>query len=562
MNLICHPCTRNFHRWAIGVCIVVAAISPQPGRAEGRRVAFLVGVNEYLKPGLKPLRFAEADVEAVTAELKNFGFETTLLTGTQATNRRINETVVELTASLTRNDTVLVMLAGHGQQLRVEKSPGEWIDEAFFCPVDGVKDQPESLCSISNMIDKHLCANAGQRMVLIDACRNKPFDGGRGVQGQVISLPEETAVLFSCRAGQESFEREELQHGIFTYALLDALRGGAAREGKIVWSAVVSYVDWMMAGELLRGHMPVTSPQVPVSAGGVSYAVIGQGNWKKEKIPKGKATPNPVPITSSVINSIGMKLVRVPPSTFEMGSPVSEPGRRRGEVQHAVSIESEFYVGVCEVSQSEYRLVMNVSPSYFNERGVGGEFLENRLSEQLPVEQVSWIEANEFCKRLSELPAEKAARRRYRLPTEAEWELACRGGTRSAFFFGEAFSDRLANGDARFLINGTATIETASPNGAGFLGSTVDVAMYQRNSLGLYGTSGNVSEWCADFFDASFYSQSPTVNPVGPASGQTRVVRGGSWFDAPSDLRSAARGSADPAERSPFIGFRVVMESL
>ncbi|MFM7739460.1 MAG: formylglycine-generating enzyme family protein, partial [Planctomycetota bacterium] len=117
-----------------------------------------------------------------------------------------------------------------------------------------------------------------------------------------------------------------------------------------------------------------------------------------------------------ITNSIGMKLVLIPKGTFLMGSPESEEGRLGGEVQHEVTLSSDFYLGITEVTQAQYQKVMGENPSYFQGDKVQGE------SSNHPVEQVSWEDAVEFCKNLSELPKEKAAGRVYRLPTEAEWE--------------------------------------------------------------------------------------------------------------------------------------------
>ena len=139
---------------------------------------------------------------------------------------------------------------------------------------------------------------------------------------------------------------------------------------------------------------------------------------------------------------------------------------------------------------------------------------------KLPVECVSWDDACEFCRRLSEMPAEKAAGRLYRLPTEAQWEYACRAGAASAYAFGALLDPADANFDGRF----------AGADGMpAFAGSTTPIGSYQPNAWGLFDMHGNAWEWCADWFSPGYYRDSPSRDPQGPAVGFARVLRGGSW---------------------------------
>jgi formylglycine-generating enzyme required for sulfatase activity len=134
-----------------------------------------------------------------------------------------------------------------------------------------------------------------------------------------------------------------------------------------------------------------------------------------------------------ITNSIGVKLVLIPKGIFTMGSPESEKGHDESETQHEVTISKDYYLGVTEVTQGQYEKVMGTNPSYFQKREI-----RKSDSSMYPVEQVSWEDAVEFCKKLSDLPEEKNAGRVYRLPTEAEWEYACRAGSKSAYSFGES----------------------------------------------------------------------------------------------------------------------------
>ncbi len=133
-----------------------------------------------------------------------------------------------------------------------------------------------------------------------------------------------------------------------------------------------------------------------------------------------------------IANSIGIKLVLIPKGTFMMGSPKTEEGRVQDETQHQVTISKDYYLGVTEVTQGQYEKVMGTNPSNFQGKKIEGS------SSNHPVDKVSWEDAVEFCQKLSELPEEKAAGRVYRLPTEAEWEYACRAGRKTAYTFGES----------------------------------------------------------------------------------------------------------------------------
>lgn len=251
----------------------------------------------------------------------------------------------------------------------------------------------------------------------------------------------------------------------------------------------------------------------------------------------------------TITNSLGMRLVLIPAGNFVMGSADTEPGREAQEgPRHRVRITGPFYMGEYEVTQSEYEKVMGENPS-------------NNPGARNPVEGVLWAEAAEFCRRLSGLPEEKQAKRRYRLPTEAEWEYACRAGAATAFAFGDSLSTEQANFNA-----------VAEPDGAvlkppGPVGRTAKVGSYKPNAWGLYDMHGNVFEWVSDAHDDAYYANSPQQDPNGPANPTGfRVLRGGSWWTGVNCCRSAFRkrgGGAgeradDPLFRDQTVGFRVV----
>ena len=244
-----------------------------------------------------------------------------------------------------------------------------------------------------------------------------------------------------------------------------------------------------------------------------------------------------------ITNSIGMKLALIPAGKFIMGSPQDEKDRLLAEEQHEVAITKPFYLGVYAVTQAEYEKVMGNNPSYFSPKGAGKASVKDMDTGQFPVEQVSWDDAVAFCKELSELPEEKKAGWVYRLPTEAEWEYACRAGTKTVFHYGDSLSSKQAN------FNG------GLPYGGGdkgpYLERTAKVGSYAPNAFGLYDMHGNVWEWCQDWYDANYY------DPPGPAQASHRVVRGGCWFHDGRCCRSAFRYRFVPGYRDFRLGFRV-----
>jgi formylglycine-generating enzyme required for sulfatase activity len=225
-----------------------------------------------------------------------------------------------------------------------------------------------------------------------------------------------------------------------------------------------------------------------------------------------------------------------------------------------VEITRPFYLGVSAVTQEEYQRVMGGNPSYFAPSGGGSGKVGGVDTRHAPVEQVSWQDAVEFCRRLAELPEEKRLGQSYRLPTEAEWEYACRGGhlfNQSVPFYLDQPSQSISSRQANFNGNAPHSGGAKGP----FLERTTPVGSYPANALGLIDMHGNVWEWCADWFDPGYYQVSPKRDPSGPpnSSNNNRVLRGGSWLYSGQYLRAAYRGRNEPGNRSDGIGFRVVL---
>ena len=246
----------------------------------------------------------------------------------------------------------------------------------------------------------------------------------------------------------------------------------------------------------------------------------------------GTSTENISPVEHSErTNSIGMKFKLISPGTFKMGSDFSKPPEylTHFESIHQVTLTQPFLLGMYEVTQDQYQLVIGGNPS--KHQGL-----------QNPVERVSWEDAVEFCRKLSELPKEKAAGNVYRLPTEAEWEYACRAGAETEFCFG---SNNSALGDYAWFRGNSE-------------GQVHPVGQKKPNAWGLHDMHGNVFEWCQDWHGQ--YASDSVVDPVGPDTGEFRVMRGGAWVFDGAYCRSAYRLRYHESFASGHVGFRVVWE--
>jgi formylglycine-generating enzyme required for sulfatase activity/serine/threonine protein kinase len=329
----------------------------------------------------------------------------------------------------------------------------------------------------------------------------------------------------------------------------------------VLFASVVFYIP-RLGSRPVKGPvaMPVASPKVTTTAAPRVSQPIG-------------------PPRADLTNSIGMELVFILPGEFEMGSTPDEVQRameyaRRNNMtdkryfervpteapRHHVRITKPFYLAMYPVTQGEYETVMGVNPSTFTESPVEPSSASTLLPDDVvtarrderrtavgkdsnrhPVETVSWDEAMEFCHKLSAMPAERAARRVYRLPTEAEWEYTCRAGTTTPWCYGD---DEAGLGEFAWFTKNSKKM-------------THPVGMKQPNAWGLYDTQGNVYQWCADWFGENYYEHSLTCDPAGPAVGTTRVLRGGAWNSHPFSCRAAFRHHEGPDRRIHACGFRV-----
>ena len=238
---------------------------------------------------------------------------------------------------------------------------------------------------------------------------------------------------------------------------------------------------------------------------------------------------------AAVVNSIGMELIEIPAGKFTMGSPAGEKNRQPNEEQVAVTLTKQFALGKTEVTQGQWIQVMGTEP------WKGEEYVQ--VDKDCPATFVSFFDAVGFCDKLTDLER-KAGRLKdseeYRLPTEAEWEYACRAGTTTAYSFGD---DAKELGEYAWFSGNTAGDQYAHK-----------VGLKKPNAWGLYDMHGNVWEWCSDWYGDKLPGG---ADPVGPSGGSSRVDRGGCWWFYPVIWRSAYRGLNVPSNRGISLGFRV-----
>ncbi len=277
----------------------------------------------------------------------------------------------------------------------------------------------------------------------------------------------------------------------------------------------------------MRAKPPRPAPtKAPVAAKGWSRV---DRTPVKVALPSG-VKPMPIPV---FVNRLGMRFIRVQPGSFTMGSPDTEAGRNNDELAHPVKIRRPYYVGTTEVTVGQWQQFIKQAKYAWTHTA------EAKLvspTNAHPIVFVSWQDAAAFCKWLGKVDGAT-----YRLPTEAEWEYACRAGVQTAFSFGDqAKPDCMACGRRS---------AQSSP-----------VAAFPANRWGLHDMHGNVWEWCHDWYDREGYAAAPAKSPTGPPDGDARVIRSGSWQDPADYCRSANRSGRWPDERYEDLGFRVVRE--
>jgi formylglycine-generating enzyme required for sulfatase activity len=491
------------------------------------------------------------DAVDMEAALKSLGFQVELV---RNGNRNQMQTAVinfcrKLNAS--RNAYGFFYYAGHGAQDRNGMN--------YLIPVNAntqsLNQLADEALSVRFVLSELEEAGNELNMVVLDACRNVPRGLDRGSRGLAVesNAPRGSIIMYATAAGKTADDGAG-RNGLFTGHLLKNLKTPGLS---------VTEVFMRTGSDVARATNGDQYPETQYKYFETAY--LGQRPTPNTPVQPAPA-PTPAPVVQPVappIQPAPNNMVRIQGGTFTMGSsPTSDPERFDYEVQHQVTVGS-FYMGKYEVTQKEYQEIMGTNPSNFK-------------GDNLPVEQVSWYDAIEYCNKRSQkeglTPAYTINKNQkdpnnkndedklrwtvtwnknangYRLPTEAEWEYACRAGTTTPFSTGNIITTSQAN------YNGNLPYYN-NPEGE-YRQKTTPVGSFAPNGWGLYDMHGNVWEWCWDWMEG--YASGSQTDPAGASSGTFRVYRGGSWITMGRSLRSAHRYSGFPSDRENFLGFRVV----
>jgi formylglycine-generating enzyme required for sulfatase activity len=502
--------------WAALVC------AAQVGAQE--KYALVIGNGAYT--AVPKLKNPVNDANDMKGALEGLGFQVDLLTdaGLMSMESAIGRFRRKLEGS--QDAYGFLFYAGHGVQAGSEN---------YLIPVDA-DIQSESYLRlravpVQVMLDELNEAGNALNVVVLDACRDNPFSwnrsGSRGLKA-VGNQPADSIIVYATSAGSTAADGEG-RNGLFTEQLLKNLKTSGLD---------VNEVFRRTGGDVIAASGDKQRPAIYSQFFGTAY--LGAQPVAQQ------TRPVPAPQQTQAAAYAGM--VRVPAGTFMMGS----NGGDDDETPHRVTISKAFYIGKYEVTQKEWRDVMGTTVRQQQDKaaynfGLAGE------GDDYPMYYVSWLEAVEYCNRRSEKEGLSPAytvsgsavtwnrgANGYRLPTEAEWEYAAKGG-------GSGTYDYAGSNDA----DSVAWYSSNSGN------STHPVGTKAANSLGIYDMSGNVYEWCWDWYDS--YGSGSVTDPIGAASGSYRVNRGGGWLIDAQYVRSAFRARSNPANGgSDGLGFRVV----
>jgi len=474
--------------------------------AQEKRLALVIGNSQYSHSNnlANPIN----DAKDMATALKRLGFEVILKKNLSLNEMR--ETVDDFGERLIKYDVGLFYFAGHGLQAN---------NKNYLLPVDANPKKESEVEYHGLKVDRVLAQlednTKGTNIIILDACRNNPFERSWGRSGRdrgfrVMSSPLGSVIAYSTAPGTVASDGNG-RNGHYTNFLLKHIE-----EPNIPVSLMFQKVRADMIQAYGTSQRPWESSSLLKSfyfnkKENLSLINVDTTALSKEVVPPPKDLP-------------WLELVFVEGGTFNMGS---HEGRVDEKPVHEVQV-GDFFIGKYEVTQAQWQRVMGTNPSHF------------KNCDQCPVENVSWNDIQEFLNKLNQQTGEN-----YRLPTEAEWEYAAKGGNNSRGFK-YAGSNTLDN--VAWYVNNSRS-------------KSHRVGQKSPNELGIYDMSGNVYEWCSNYYGQDYYSSRLRSNPQGPSSGEYRVLRGGSWDLSTFSCRVANRNRVNPHIRvSYFYGFRVVRD--
>ncbi|WP_416309583.1 SUMF1/EgtB/PvdO family nonheme iron enzyme [Spirulina sp. 06S082] len=545
----------------------------------GKNYAIAIGINNYNY--FRSLQYGKRDAEAIatwfeqqasTDRVFRFSEDSPSIDVagdrqiiTKPTYSNLLSFLSALKSLLMPEDRVWFFFSGHGCRKR---------DKDYLMLSDSDPKEVESTAiSVDNIARQLFDFGAGRVILLLDAERYSISESSSdSLSNAVLSLEQQLsqelrgdrglAISYSSSPEQMSYEIEQLEYGSFTYTLLEAL---SSTQGNISMEHLGQFFQERVVQLNEQYGKPTQTPQSFISPASLREWIPFPANlqvfdYKTPTVNRlGEIIKQDTRLaqyfSQDLGNGVSVDMVAIPGGTFQMGSPKGE-GSSRERPQHEVTVQP-FFMAKYPITQAQWRAIASrkdlrcdrdlddLDPFYF--KG------DNR-----PVERVSWYQAVEFCKRLSKLTEQE-----YRLPSEAEWEYACRAGTTTPFSCGETITSELANYDASRTYAGEPTGQ--------YREETTPVGQFPPNAFGLYDMHGNVLEWCMDEWHEN-YNKAPTdgsawVKNENDNRSQKEKgdrdrspLRGGSWLYYPNDCRSAYRSGNvyRRGDNSKIVGFRVV----
>ena len=573
--------------------------------------ALLVGVDKY--ENITPLNYAGSDARAIRETLLKIGFKEENIwmfasDGSryeQPTKANIERAFKEILAEAGPGATIFVALSGHG----FETQDGE----AAFCPkgveveiVDGAKVVTRETAIVVNDITAALRKDDAKfKLLIVDACRESATaKNAGGATGRPFENIDASGVAFlqSCQTRQFSYEDAEFDGGLFTHYFIEGLNGAADADGDggVSFLDVCGYVSrktqeralavfkskqtprvlfdgsdfWLTEPTRTPGGGNATSatPATPLfteafqafSAKDYATARNLLAMIEEAQKPRTGGTPETQPPTSSgdwfgphaagtakslTIQGLEYRFHYCPAGSFTMGSPTSENYRDDNETRRRVELTNGFWMLETEVTQAMWKSLMGSNPSYFSSSGGGSSKVSGMDTSNFPVENVSWTDCQDFIEKLNS-GGYAPSGFQFRLPSEAQWEYACRAGTTTAYFWGSSLNGDKANCDGNYPYG--------TPTKGKYLARTTEVGSYYPNLWGLRDMHGNVWEWCEDKY-AAYDNSNNARDPINVTKGSYRVLRGGSWNGHALTCRSPNRNCDDPTYRSYRYGFRLAL---
>jgi formylglycine-generating enzyme required for sulfatase activity len=578
-------------------------ISVHPEKNSQRRIALVIGNGAY--QNASRLSNPPNDAEDIATALRQLGFE---LVGNSAhVNQNADQMkhlIVDFGEMLNGGGVGLFYYAGHGVQSQGHN---------YLIPVEANILRERTLefdaVDVNRVLAQMDAAGNGFNIVILDACRNNPFtrswrDASQGLAQ--VNAPEGTLIAYSTSPGRVADDgkgrngtytaellRQMSLPGVVIEEMFKSVRVGvrtATKNQQTPWESSSLVGTFCLAGCGLKNA--ANDSKSSLSAGDADgefwltirnssdpedfraylkgfpsgrFVANAQNNLRRleaansARTNSGTSKPEdaksaPGKPSATLRNKYGIEMVWIPSGSFPMGS---ENGNIDEQPVHRISLSNGFYMGRYEVTQAQWKAVMGITMDQQRDQ-VNASWPLRGEGDAYPVYYVSWQDAQEFIGRLNQMNDGYA----YRLPTEAEWEYACRAGT-SGDYAGDLDSTAwYGNNSGRRYLDAAEMLRNDRNNYMQRLGDNGNqahaVGTKQANAFGLSDMQGNVWEWCEDWYDENYYKNSPSSDPRGPTGGTYRVMRGGAWsLDAPN-CRTALRHWVTPTRRMDISGFRVV----